>query len=113
MRLSDERLKEMIGAGVPCVPANEAEAAAMAREVMEAREAINRLVNAKALAGVRDVVAGWNGENRPEGPYNERHPNNLGATLPKTTCGAIYELDDAMQSARNFIKDKETDNAGE
>ena len=37
-RLSDERLREMIGAGVPCVPANPGETAALVSEVIEARE---------------------------------------------------------------------------
>lgn len=63
------------------------------------REALERLVNARALSGVRDLVAGWNGEGRADGPY-ERHPKRLGATLPKTNCGAVYELDEAMQAAR-------------
>ncbi|MDR3463294.1 MAG: hypothetical protein P4L76_13365 [Beijerinckiaceae bacterium] len=60
--------------------------------------ALARLVNGKALSGVRDLVAGWNGESHPV-PFKHRHPNKLGATL-KTNCGAIYELDDAMQAAR-------------
>lgn len=64
---------------------------------------LDRLVNAPALKGVRELVAGWNGENRPEGPYKDRHPNRLGATLPKTNCGAVYELDEAMQSARALL----------
>jgi len=63
-------------------------------------EALDQLVTAKALKGVREVVAGWNGENRPDGLYTERHPNKLGATLPKTNCGAVYELDEAMQAGR-------------
>lgn len=63
------------------------------------REALEALVNAKALKGVRELVAGWNGEGRDE-PYKERHPSRLGATLPKTNCGAVYELDEAMQNAR-------------
>jgi len=62
-------------------------------------EALKALTTARALAGVRDQVAGWNGEGRPDGPY-ERHPALLGATLPKSNCGAVYELDDALQSAR-------------
>ncbi len=61
-------------------------------------EALRALVEAKALSGVRDLVAGWNGENRPV-PYKERHPARLGATLPKTNCGAVYALDEAMQTA--------------
>lgn len=71
----------------------------------EARAALRQLVNAKAISGVREVVAGWNGENRPEGPYKERHPPRLGATLPKTDCGSVYELDEAMQRARQALGD--------
>lgn len=68
------------------------------------REALCHLVNARALAGVRELVAGWNGENLPDGPYRERHPARLGATLPKTNCGAVYELDEAMQEARAALQ---------
>jgi hypothetical protein len=71
-------------------------------EVERLREALERLVEAKALAGVRGIVAGWNGEGKPDGPY-KRHPKSLGATLPKTNCGAVYELDDALQAARAFL----------
>lgn len=76
----------------------------MSSEVKEAalREALRKLVDAKALSEVRGLVAGWNGEDRPE-PYSKRHPYNLGATLPKTTCGAIYDLDDAMTEARALL----------
>lgn len=78
-----------------------AEARAIAAEAERDRLAglLDRLVNAKAISGVRDLVAGWNGENRPDGPY-PRHDARLGATLPKANCGQIYELDDAMQAAR-------------
>lgn len=66
-------------------------------------QALSALVNAKALSGVRSQVAGWNGENRPEGPHLERHSYRLGATLPKTCCGEVYELDEAMQAARALL----------
>lgn len=71
------------------------------------RDALTALVNAKALAGVRELVAGWNGESKPDGPY-DRHPPRLGATLPKTTCGAVYELDEAMQSAKTALNQSRT-----
>ena len=74
--------------------------AVLPRVLAGPREALGRVSNAKALAGVRDLVAGWNGENRPDGPYTERHPSRLGATLPKTNCGAVYELDEALVNAR-------------
>lgn len=64
--------------------------------------ALDALVNARALSGVRELVAGWNGEGRPDGPY-ERHPDKLGATMPKTNCGAIYALDEVMQQAREAL----------
>jgi hypothetical protein len=66
----------------------------------EAMKVIEPLLNAKALAGVRALVAGWNGEGRDE-PYKERHPYRLGATLP-TCCGEVYELDEALTAARAF-----------
>jgi hypothetical protein len=68
-----------------------------------AGEALGRVANAEALAGVRDLVAGWNGENQPDGPYTERHPPRLGATLPKTDCGAVYALDEALVNARAVL----------
>lgn len=70
--------------------------------VDELTAALDRLVNAKALKGVRSLVAGWNGEDRDE-PYKERHPSRLGATLPKTNCGTVYELDEAMQMGRALL----------
>lgn len=66
------------------------------------RKALSELVNAQALSGVRSLVAGWNGENLPE-PHTSRHPPRLGATLPKTDCGAVYALDEAMTAARAAI----------
>jgi hypothetical protein len=74
------------------------------RRARELEAALKRLVNAQALAGVRDLVAGWNGENRADGPHAERHPAKLGATLPKTNCGAVYELDEAMVRARAVLE---------
>lgn len=65
-------------------------------------KALRALVDAKALSGVRELVAGWNGEGRSDGP-NPRHDSRLGATLPKTNCGAVYELDEALVSARAAI----------
>jgi hypothetical protein len=72
-------------------------------------EALRALTNAKALSGVRGLVAGWNGEGRDE-PYKERHPDRLGATLPKTNCGAVYALDDAMQAAHAALSAWEASN---
>lgn len=76
---------------------------AAAEEIELLRTVLTDLVNARALAGVRGVVAGWNGERRPDGPFEHRHPAELGATLPKTNCGAVYALDEAMQRARSAL----------
>lgn len=75
----------------------------MSRE-LELKKALADLVNAKALSGVRGLVAGWNGENLPPNKRAyDRHPYRLGATLPKTCCGEVYELDEAMQAARSLL----------
>ncbi|MBN7759324.1 hypothetical protein JYP46_21075 [Nitratireductor aquimarinus] len=76
------------------------------RVATEAKTLIEQLVNAKALRDVRQLVAGWNGEDHLGVKQYERHPKKLGATLPKTTCGAIYELDEVMQRARDFLNQK-------
>jgi hypothetical protein len=65
----------------------------------EMLEALEALVNAEALSGVSELVAGWNGP--PEKPYSP-HPANLGASI-KTTCGRVYKLDEAMKTARAAI----------
>lgn len=80
------------------------------QELIDAAKAV---LEAKALSGVRALVAGWNGEDKPEGQRYGRHPNKLGATLPKTTCGAVYELDEAMQRLRTAISACEGEKAGE
>ena len=73
-------------------------------EELDAR--LRAVTEAKALAGVRKLVAGWNGEDRPEGPHTERHPARLGARI-ETNCGAIYALDEALTNARATLKGKE------
>ena len=79
---------------------------AAADEIERLRAALVALANAEALKGVRGIVAGWNGEGTPE-PYQHRHPAELGATMPKTNCGAIYALDEAMQRARSVLSPAE------
>lgn len=74
-----------------------------APHALEMYAALENMVGARALSEVRSLVAGWNGEDRQDGPYKERHPSKLGATLPKTNCGAIYELDDAITNARRIL----------
>lgn len=63
------------------------------------RAALERLVSAKALSGVRALVAGWNGEDKPKDQRYGKHPSRLGARI-ETNCGRIYELDEIMQDAR-------------
>lgn len=74
---------------------------ALESQVAELTQKLERLVSAKALSGIRTLVAGWNGENLPQ-PHIARHPSTLGARI-ETNCGAIYELDEAMQEARAFL----------
>lgn len=88
----------------------------LAREAQQARvtaleAALRRLVDARALSGVREIVAGWNGEGRPDGPY-PRHDARLGAQLPKTNCGQVYELDEAMTAARASLSSTEKTDVG-
>lgn len=66
------------------------------------RKALEDLVNAKALSSVRSIVAGWLGEGELMGPFQHRHPANLGARI-ETSCGPMYELDEIMQKARAAI----------
>lgn len=80
----------------------------IASDLERLHECLSDLVNAKALSEVRRIVAGWDGEDRPE-PYRHRHPSELGATIPKTTCGAIYALDEAMQRARAALASQKRD----
>jgi hypothetical protein len=80
------------------------------KRIAELEASLRKLVSAQALNGVRGLVAGWNGENLPE-PHRERHPSKLGATLPKTNCGAVYELDEAMQEARAALALRVSDGA--
>lgn len=83
--------------------AAESRATRLQQERDEAYERLKTLAEARALSGVRKLVAGWNGEGREDGPYT-RHPDELGATLPKTNCGAIYQLDDAISASRDLVR---------
>lgn len=73
-----------------------------ADEVHRLRALLSDLVNAKALIEVRKTVAGWLGEGRADGPYEHRHPYNLGARID-TRCGPMYELDEIMQRVRAHL----------
>lgn len=81
----------------------DAEIERLRNQLFKAREALEALVNAKALAGVRPLVAGWNGEGRKDGPY-QRHPDRLGSRID-TNCGDVYALDEAIQRARAALTD--------
>lgn len=96
---ADAALYEAWNARINTHDALQAENARLREQVKELRERLSAMVTAKALKGVREIVSGWNGEGKADGPY-ERHPSKLGATLPKTNCGAVYELDEAMCRAR-------------
>ena len=63
--------------------------------VLSAPDAVEALVKAVEKLGLRELVAGWNGENKDE-PYAP-HPPCLGATI-KTTCGVVYEIDAAIRA---------------
>jgi hypothetical protein len=65
-------------------------------------QALDALANAEALAVVRKIVSGWNGDGREGAPF-KRHPDNLAATIPKTRCKAIYDLDDAIERAKALL----------
>lgn len=104
---ADAELEEMTRS---CL-AERAGAASLRSKLEEAEGALERLLNAKALSNVRSLVAGWNGEDRPDGPFKERHPSRLGARI-ETNCGRVYELDEAMHDARRALASlREADHA--
>ena len=63
--------------------------------VLSVPDAVEALVKAVEKLGLRELVAGWNGENKDK-PYAP-HPPSLGATI-KTTCGVVYEVDAAIRA---------------
>lgn len=71
---------------------------ALRKRVEELEGVLGVLLGAEALNTVRITVAGWNGEGREDGHQFERHPSTAHCTIP-TTCGAIYDLDDALKAA--------------
>lgn len=73
----------------------------MTQHTPDLLKALSDIVDAKAIAGVRTLVAGWNGEHLKK-PHYERHSPRLGARI-ETNCGAIYELDEALERARAAI----------
>lgn len=72
---------------------------ALKRENEELREALGKVTGSRIAEDIRDLVAGWNGEGRPEEERFGRHPDALGANIP-TTCGDVYALDEALVAAR-------------
>lgn len=75
---------------------------AMEAEREQWREAVRCVVGADLPQYIRTLVSGWNGEGRPGGEHFGRHPVTLGATIP-TTCGAVYELDEAVRCLANIV----------
>lgn len=63
---------------------------ALRAQVRALREALDNLVNAPALSGIADLVRGWSTRSRS---------CSLGAQI-KTTCGRVYQLDEALTAAR-------------
>jgi hypothetical protein len=60
--IADERLREMIGMNVPCVPATGAEVASMVHELIAARHAEYELVEANQLLRSAYSIATRKGE---------------------------------------------------
>lgn len=65
-------------------------------------EELSALIAAVEKLGLRQLVAGWNGENKPDGPY-EPHSPRLGVTL-RTNAGEVYAIDAATEAARAAIR---------
>ena len=71
-------------------------------ETLALIEAAERVVAANLAKQLRQTVAGWDGENRPES--FSRHPADFRATIP-TTCGDVYEMDDAAKALDKAVQD--------
>lgn len=84
------------------IKALEAERDTLSARVRELEAGLRMVVDAKALSGVRSMVAGWNGEDRPEDKRYGRHPAQLEARI-ETRCGAVYDLDTALVVARALL----------
>ncbi len=89
-----ERIRERIGSKMDKMRAE--------ADAKRYRDALEKLVTAKALSGIRALVAGWNGEDKPEDQRYGRHPDGLGVRI-ETSCGEIYELDEIMRDARAVL----------
>lgn len=68
------------------------------QELVRIKRDYAELVASVQRLGIRNLVAGWNGENQKDGPY-DHHPSDLGVNL-KTNCGIIYAIDDALRKAK-------------
>jgi hypothetical protein len=82
--------------------AAESVAREFAKDNRDLRNALTALLTEVDKFGIRKLVAGWNGEDRPEGDRAERHHPLLGATL-RTNCGHVYALDETIEAARIAI----------
>ena len=75
---------------------------ANARDAGRLADALIDLVEAVERLGIRETVAGWNGENRPELQRFGPHPDNLLAVIP-TNCGTVCAIDKATVDARKAL----------
>ena len=71
----------------------QARAEAAEAEVTALHAKVARLEGLVNALGIREMVAGWNGEGKDE--HYTPHPAGLGVTI-KTTCGVVYALDAAL-----------------
>ena len=62
------------------------------------RQAMLDLIDEIDRLGLRQIVAGWNGEGLEDGPNDPHHPE-LRVTLP-TNAGTVYAIDAAVERAR-------------
>ncbi len=66
------------------------------------KTAATDLVAAVDRLNLRQIVAGWNGEDLPEAQRFGPHHDELGVRLP-TNCGTVYAIDRATEAARAAI----------
>lgn len=68
----------------------------------EARKVATKLSESGLGKYIRTLVAGWDGENRPEHQRFGKHPKTLGSTIP-TTAGDVYDLDEAIRASNDLL----------
>ena len=77
---------------------------ALEAQLADAKARAAKLVETVDALGLRKIVAGWNGKNRDDGPY-EPHPSKLGVML-RTTVGHVYAIDRETEAVRALIKEQ-------